>query len=62
VPEVGPGPLGSPLGLVVTLGQAIVLFITLLLAVPTGSRRRPRTASSHPTEPASTFEEDDNDQ
>ena len=62
VPEVGPGPLGSPLGLIVTIGQGIVLLITLLLAVPTGSRRRPRTAPSHPTEPASTFEEDDNDQ
>jgi len=59
-PQSGPGPLGSPLGVIVTLSQGIVLVITLLLAVPTGSRRRPRTVPSHPTEPASTFEEDDN--
>ncbi|GAB3605496.1 hypothetical protein GCM10027413_09050 [Conyzicola nivalis] len=59
-PEVGPGPLGSPLGIIVTLTQGIVLIITLLLAVPTGSRRRARTPSSRPSEPASTFEEDDN--
>jgi GT2 family glycosyltransferase len=59
-PETGPGPLGSPLGIIVTLTQGIVLVITLLLAVPTGSRRRTRTASTRPSEPASTFEEDDN--
>jgi len=59
-PKSGPGPFGSPLGIIVTLSQAIVLVITLLLAVPTGSRRRPRTRSTGPTEPASTFEEDDN--
>ena len=59
-PLAGPGPLGSPLGVIVTLSQSIVLVIALLLAVPTGSRRRPRNASSHTAAPASTFEEDDN--
>ncbi|WP_411699978.1 glycosyltransferase [Conyzicola sp.] len=59
-PAVGPGPLGTPLGVIVTLTQGIVLIITLLLAVPTGSRRRTRTPSSQHSEPASTFEEDDN--
>lgn len=58
-PASGPGPFGSPIGVVVTLVQGIVLVITLLLAVPTGTRRRTRTASNGPTEPASTFEEDD---
>ena len=60
VPDSGPGPLGTPLGIIVAIAQGIVLVITLLLAVPTGSRRRPRTESNHPSEPASTFEEDDN--
>jgi len=59
-PASGPGPLDSPLGVIVTLSQGIVLVVTVLLAVPTGSRRRPRTASNAPTEPAPTFEEDDN--
>jgi hypothetical protein len=56
----GPGPLGSPLGIIVTLTQSIVLVVTLLLAVPTGTRRRRRTTTRGPSEPASTFEEDDN--
>jgi GT2 family glycosyltransferase len=56
----GPGPLGSPLGIIVTLTQSIVLVAALLLAVPTGGRRRRRSTSRGPTEPASTFEEDDN--
>jgi len=59
-PDSGPGPFGTPIGLVVTLTQVVVLVITLLLAVPTGSRRRPRRAANRPSEPASTFEEDDN--
>jgi hypothetical protein len=54
----GPGPLGSPIGVIVTLTQSIVLIAALLLAVPTGGRRRRRT-SHGPSEPAATFEEDD---
>jgi GT2 family glycosyltransferase len=56
----GPGPFGSPVGIIVTLTQSIVLVVTLLLAVPTGTRRRRRTTTRGPSEPASTFEEDDN--
>jgi hypothetical protein len=56
----GPGPLGTPLGVIVMLTQCIVLAMTLLLAIPTGTRRRRRTANQGPSEPASTFEEDDN--
>ncbi|MCU1544091.1 MAG: glycosyltransferase family 2 protein [Microbacteriaceae bacterium] len=55
----GPGPLGSPLGVIVTLAQSIVLIGALLLAVPTGGRRRRRTTPHGPSEPAPTFEEDD---
>ena len=59
-PDAGPAPFASTVGIVVALVQGIVLVITLLLAIPTGSRRRQRTASRGPSEPASTFEEDDN--
>ena len=58
-PAMGPGPFSTPLGVIVGLVQGIVLVVTLLLAVPTGSRRRTRTVSNGPSEPASTFEEDD---
>lgn len=59
-PDVGPTPFASAAGIVVALAQGIVLVITLLLAIPTGSRRRQRTSKNGPSEPASTFEEDDN--
>jgi hypothetical protein len=55
----GPGPLGTPYGTTVILVQGIVLIITLLLAIPTGSRRRPRARAAGSNEPADTFEEDD---
>jgi GT2 family glycosyltransferase len=58
----GPGPLSTPIGIAVAIAQGLVLLVTVLLAVPTGSRRRPRASSSNVLgEPASTFEEDDND-
>ena len=58
----GPGPFSSPLGVIVGIAQGIVLLTALLLAVPTGTRRRPRAASTNVLgEPASTFEQDDND-
>ena len=58
----GPGPLSSPLGIIVAITQGIVLLAALLLAVPTGTRRRPRASSSNVLgEPASTFEQDEND-
>jgi GT2 family glycosyltransferase len=40
----GPGPLGTPLGIGILSGQAIVFLFTLLLAVPTSRRRRVRSA------------------
>ena len=43
------------------IGQLILLAIALLLAIPTGRRRRVVTESSLPFEnPADTFDEDDN--
>jgi len=53
-------PFAAPIGIAVALAQGIVLVVTLLLAIPTGSRRRGRTISRGPTEAAPTFEEDDN--
>lgn len=53
-------PFAAPIGIAVALVQGIVLVVTLLLAIPTGSRRRGRTISRGPTEAAPTFEEDDN--
>jgi len=40
----GPGPLGTSLGTGVIVGQAIVFGLVLLLAIPTSSRRRVRSA------------------
>ena len=59
-PVVETPPFAGAVAVAVALAQGIVLAITLLLAIPTGSRRRGRTASRGPTEPAPTFEEDDN--
>lgn len=38
----GPGPTGTPIGLAIIVGQAIVFGLTLLLALPTARRRRVR--------------------
>jgi GT2 family glycosyltransferase len=40
----GPSPAGTPLGLGILVGQAIVFGLTLLLAIPTTRRRRVRSA------------------
>ena len=40
----GPGPLDTPLGSAVLIGQGIIFGLTLLLAVPTTRRRRMRSA------------------
>lgn len=40
----GPGPLGTPLGTGIIVGQAIVFGLTLLLAIPSTRRRRVRAA------------------
>ncbi|GGK95533.1 hypothetical protein GCM10007382_14720 [Salinibacterium xinjiangense] len=41
---VGPGPLDTTLGVWVIIGQAVVIGLTLLLAIPTTKRRRVRAA------------------
>jgi len=40
----GPGPLGTPTGVGIIVGQAVIFGLTLLLAVPTTRRRRVRSA------------------
>ena len=55
-----PGPMGTPLGLVVSLVQLLVFAVALLLAIPTSRRGRPRVVASS-DEPADTFDEVDND-
>lgn len=49
------------LAVVVLIGQGIVIALALLLAIPTGRRRRVVTETARPGEdPADTFDEDDN--
>lgn len=40
----GPNPVGTPFGVTVIVGQAVIFGATLLLAIPTTRRRRVRTA------------------
>jgi hypothetical protein len=51
-----PGPAETSVGLAVLIGQVIVFGLALILAIPTGRRRRP---TAHSDELADTFEEDD---
>ena len=59
---VGPGPLGTQLGVWIIIGQAVVIGLTLLLAIPTTRRRRVRAAradvvaGSSPPDPGITEE------
>jgi len=55
-----PSPLDTAPGVVIVLVQGFILVLTILLAVPTPGRRRVRAVRTGPSEPASTFEEDDN--
>lgn len=57
---VRPGPLDTGTGLLVAGVQALVFLIAILLAIPTSRRFRPRVVSSS-DEPATTFDEEDND-
>lgn len=58
----GPGPTESTIGLGILIGQAVVFLLTLLLAIPTGAgRRRVRAATTSSSDPATTFEAEDND-
>ena len=40
----GPGPLGTPVGIAIIVGQGLVFVLTVLLALPSGRRRRVRSA------------------
>jgi GT2 family glycosyltransferase len=42
----GPSPVGTPYGLAVIIGQAVVFGLTVLLAIPTTRRRRVRSAKA----------------
>ena len=42
------------------IGLALVFGIAVVVAIPTGTRRRPVAASASDENPADTFEEDDN--
>ena len=55
-----PDPVASPLGAGILAGQLLIIVMTVLLAIPTSGRARARSTVSDPSEPASTFEEDDN--
>ncbi|MGN6326473.1 glycosyltransferase family 2 protein [Pseudolysinimonas sp.] len=50
----------TPLGTAVLIGQGVVIALALLLAIPTGRRRRVvQEATSSHDDPADTFDEDD---
>ncbi len=55
----GPAPTATPIGLGIIVGQSIVFGITLLLAIPTATRRRVRASAAGGNEPAGTFDEED---
>ena len=62
VAGTGPSNTGSVLGMIVLVGQGLIIGMTVLLAVPTARRRREHV--SHGTEneePATTFDEDTDD-
>ncbi len=56
-----PGNTGTPLGIVILLGQGIVFAVTILLGIPTVRRRRRQRAGDPLTGPATTFDEDEDD-
>lgn len=58
-PAVHPGNTDTPLGLGILVGQGVIFGATLLLGIPTTRRRRGQKAGDPLTEPANTFDEDD---
>ncbi|MHA6667376.1 glycosyltransferase family 2 protein [Homoserinimonas sp. A447] len=61
VPEAQPGNTDTPFGVIVLTVQGVIVFLTLLLAVPTARRKRRVRASANSLEgPATTFDEEDN--
>jgi len=59
--QAGPGPFDTAVGRTVLIGQAVVFGLTLLLGIPTSRRRRSRAGDPSGGEPASTFEENEED-
>lgn len=61
-PESHPGNTDTPYGALVLAVQGIIVFLTLLLAVPTSRRKRRVRASANSLEgPATTFDEEHHD-
>jgi len=56
---VHPGNTDTPLGLGILIGQGVIFGATLLLGIPTARRRKTQKAGDPLTEPANTFDEDD---
>ena len=61
--EATPAPVHDrgPVGIAVLVVQGVVVGFALLLAIPTGRRRRVVTASEAPEDPAATFDGDPDD-
>jgi hypothetical protein len=53
------GNTDTPLGIGILVGQGVIFGATLLLGIPTGRRRRGQKAGDPLTDPATTFDEDD---
>jgi GT2 family glycosyltransferase len=56
-----PGSIATPIGIAILLGQGVIFGATLLLGIPTARRRRGQTTGDPLTDPATTFDEDDDD-
>ena len=62
VASTGPSNTGSMLGMIVLIGQGLIVGMTVLLAVPTARRRREHVSrTTENDEPATTFDEDTDD-
>ncbi|MCY7326433.1 MAG: glycosyltransferase [Microbacteriaceae bacterium] len=62
VAVTGPSNTGSVLGIIVLIGQGLIVGMTVLLAVPTARRRREHVSrGTENEEPATTFDEDTDD-
>lgn len=61
VAATGPSNTGSALGMVVLLGQGLIIGMTVLLALPTARRRVHVPRGTETDEPATTFDEDTDD-
>ncbi|WP_349899457.1 glycosyltransferase family 2 protein [Parafrigoribacterium soli] len=58
---VHPSNTDTPYGAGILLGQGLIFTVTLLLGIPTGRRRRKQRAGDPLSEPATTFDEENDD-